>query len=503
MIDGGCFVGQPMDGSAPFTAADLLRSMDRFGVQRAVVGSYRCLYQDIRAGNLEIAGLARKHPDRIFPLGILHHGHYGESPAQSMEWLATVLGFKAVGFFSAPAYYPAVWTGPMMGEVADAAERLNLVMQVGIRNEEELNAVAAGWGGRSFPVLVRWTGAHRYRLFAHEAAVARSHANFCFDVGNACSTGAITFLARTIGASRLFFASNQPYHLPAPPHAVLHEADLSGADRQSIEAMTLAGLLDLSLATPRPPRAPWLGDWDELVKQPKFDTHWHPDHWNLGEPETSLESQQQVFTRFHADRVLGFSVLAINYDLTAGNQLTADWLGRDARFRGLIVVNPLQLEASFKEIEKWSSQRQFVGLKTIQDNYGLGLDDPLYEPLLAEAEKRRLPVLAHLTGMEGAARRHPNVKFIAAHGNWGRLRRLADVPNVWFDFSTSHAFAEETQLARFIRAVGPERVLFGSDGQLVSPAWSLAKLLGCGLSADELGLIFRGNAERLFTRQPR
>ena len=198
--------------------------------------------------------------------------------------------------------------------------------------------------------------------------------------------------------------------------------------------------------------------------------------------------------------MLVFSIEAINYDLDAGNCQTERVLAADPRAVGLIVVNPLQSRESLAQIERLAAHPRFVGVKTIQDNYGLGLDHAAYEPLLAEAAKRDLPVLAHLTGMEGAAQKFPSVRFVGAHGNWGRTHRLRALPNVWFDFSTSHALAEETQLARFIRETGAHRILFGSDGQLVSPAWSLAKLLDCGLSDGDLDLILRRNAEQVFPK---
>ena len=166
----------------------------------------------------------------------------------------------------------------------------------------------------------------------------------------------------------------------------------------------------------------------------------------------------------------------------------------------MIVVNPFQLELSLAQIDQYADHPRFVGIKTIQDVFGLDLDDSLYEPILARAARERLPVMGHMPGMDKAARCHPEVTFIAAHANWGRARRFIDCPNVCFDFSTGHALRHETQLARFVRAVGSHRVLFGSDGQLVSPLWSLAKLHSAGLQSEEQQLILRDNAYRVFPK---
>jgi predicted TIM-barrel fold metal-dependent hydrolase len=184
----------------------------------------------------------------------------------------------------------------------------------------------------------------------------------------------------------------------------------------------------------------------------------------------------------------------------AGNALTASWFEREPRAYGLIVVNPLRQNESLAQIERYAEHPRFVGLKTIQDFTGTTLDDPLYEPFLVKAAAQRLPLLAHMPGMDKAARRHPEVTFVAAHANWGRAQRFIEIPNVCFDFSTGHALRHETQLARFIRAVGARRVLYGSDGQLVSPAWSLSKLLQAGLEPAEENLILRENAYRVFPK---
>lgn len=502
LFDGGCFVGQAMGEAEPFTADDLLRSLDENGTSTALVGSYRSLYCDVKAGNREVAQLAAKHPLRIVPLGILHPARYDETPAQQLAWLKQELGIRVAALFSLPSYYPVVWDSPWMVELGRAAESLGVVLQAGIRDDAELAAVGRVWGGLKTPVLIRWMAGHRYRMHGQEHAAARACPNFYFDVGNACSTGAIARLAETIGADRLFFASSTPLNLPASPHAVLAEAELSDEDRAAISGGTLAKLLNFTATSqaPSPAAASRQQLWAKLKSRPKFDTHWHPDHWNLGEPATDLASQQRTWTEFGIERVLVFSIEAINYDLDAGNRQTERVLAADPRAVGLIVVNPLQPQASLAQIERLAAHPRFVGVKTIQDNYGLGLDHAAYEPLLAEAAKHDLPVLAHLTGLEGAARKFPTVRFVGAHGNWGRTHRLRALPNVWFDFSTSHALAEETQLARFIRETGAHRILFGSDGQLVSPAWSLAKLLDCGLSDAEFDLILRRNAEVVFPK---
>jgi len=501
-IDGGCFIGRDPQTGYEHSVEAALAEFDRYGVDRALVGSYRALYQDVRRGNREIAEAAGRHGDRIIPLGIVHPAYYGESPEALLAWLRDELGCPAVSVVASPSYYPVDWSSPAVRAIGEAAARLGMVLQAAIRTEAELAAVAAAWGALDTTVMIRWMAGHRYKTLAAELAVARRCPRFLFDVGNLCSSGGVEHAVAAMGADRLFVASNSPHNIAACAHVSLHSARLAPAARAAVSGGTLATVFGLA-GTARPPAAlPCYesGAWHAFCARPKVDIHWHPDHWNLGEPHVAEADQRAAFDRFGYERVIVSSILALNYDLEAGNAEAATWCTRDPRIFALVVVNPLDLEASLCAIDRWADHPRFVGIKTIQDLYGLTLDDLRYEPLLEAAAARGLPVMAHLPGVAEAARRHPEVRFVAAHANWARARELVALPNVSFDFATGHALRHETQLAHFVREVGAHRVLFGSDGTLVAPAWSLAKLFDAGLKPEEETLILRSNAYQLFPR---
>ena len=47
-----------------------------------------------------------------------------------------------------------------------------------------------------------------------------------------------------------------------------------------------------------------------------------------------------------------------------------------------------------------------------------------------------------------------------------------------------------------------EKILFSSDAQLISPAWTLGKIAELNLSERELECVFVSNAKRAFSRFP-
>jgi hypothetical protein len=498
LFDGGVFAGRHVETGCEHPVEAVLGEMDRLGIARALIGSYRAVYLDVREGAREAARWAAASGGRLVPLGILQPARYGETPAELLGWMHDELGIRAVGLFSSPSYYAVAWDTPAVRAIGEAAAALGLVLQAGITDEAELAGVLRAWGELRTPIQIRWMKGHRYKSIASEVAAAARHPQLRFDVGNSTSTGSVELLVERIGADRLFVASNAPHAVIDCAQALLGAAQLDESARAAIAAGTLRRDLRLEPCSAVP--AGGAASWQALCAEPKIDIHWHHDSWNLGEPCLSPDAQRATWDRFAFERVVVYSIRALNYDLRQGNREALAWTARDARVFAMIVVSPRELEESLAEIERYARHPRVLGLKTIQDLFGLGLDAPEYRPLLERAEARGLPVVAHLPGMDGAARAHPALRFVATHGNWGRTRRLRELPNVSFDFSTGHALQEETQLARFVSEIGVDRVLFGSDGQLVSPAWSLAKLEHACLPAGDRRKILRENALRLFPK---
>ncbi len=272
-------------------------------------------------------------------------------------------------------------------------------------------------------------------------------------------------------------------------------ARLPEADRQAVLTGNLRRLFGLPPGRVAPPPA-----WAPLLARPKIDTHWHTSGWNLIEPRLSPADLSAEFDAFGYRLVVSNSIRALNDDILAGNAETAALCAGDARVRGLVVVDPRRPAETLAELERWWPDRRFVGAKTIQDFYGLTLDDAAYAPILDWlARHPEWPLMAHLPGMAAAARAHPGLRFVAAHSTW-RWRDLAPLPNVHFDIATSTALRAETDIAALIAGVGAERVVFSCDGQLMSPAWTLGKLASLDLDEATLETVLNRAALLAFPR---
>lgn len=111
---------------------------------------------------------------------------------------------------------------------------------------------------------------------------------------------------------------------------------------------------------------------------------------------------------------------------------------------------------------------------------------------------------------------HPSARFILAHMGgvrfpefalFGMVRRFTWYPrNVWCDLSAVATFYADSpyrdQLVWVIRAVGTDRVLFGSDWPVDTPTAAVAAVRRLGLTRAEQAQILHTNAAALLGATP-
>jgi predicted TIM-barrel fold metal-dependent hydrolase len=90
-------------------------------------------------------------------------------------------------------------------------------------------------------------------------------------------------------------------------------------------------------------------------------------------------------------------------------------------------------------------------------------------PVLERAAAAGIPVLAHLgTGpaedVEAVMDRLPRLKLVLAHAGIPHFERLWTLPGIRFDVAAP--LVSRRTMRRLVRAVGPERVLYGSDAPI-------------------------------------
>ncbi len=203
------------------------------------------------------------------------------------------------------------------------------------------------------------------------------------------------------------------------------------------------------------------------------------------------------------------SVTDLDY---ANEQLRQLTRAHPTRIRGYIAVNPNDTDHALAEIARGVAAAM-IGVKLAASRRA---DDPLLDPVCAAARRHGLPVLHHVwqhrrrewPGQEASdgvelcrlAARHTGVNFILAHigggGDWlHSLRAARGQPNVYLDLSGSGV--DGGMLEAALRAVGPERLLWGADVTLCT-GWAKLRYLERLLPAGDFALVAAGNATRIF-----
>lgn len=478
------------------TPDDLKKKLSLHSVERALACSLQSVFDGYHEGNLRTLSVCQASDGFFLPVASINPLSYTGDKAEFGDFKEN--GFCALALF--PHLQHWSWQAMSVERVVSDAADAELPIIANVSNSNEFTSACKVLGKLAVKSLIRYSSRGAYSVVSEIIEAANRFPHLLFDVGSLSQSGIVEYLAKIIGSDRLCVASGAPINFEAAAFFSLAASRLDDESKLDIESRNISQLLSLNVAeTPTP-----VSDiYTKMKNFPKIDTHWHTGSWQLIEPRKSFESISEDLTEFNIQHSCSSSIVALNWDIEAGNRETLDLMSHDERVCGLIVVDPWRPETSLEQIEKYSRNPRFVGLKTIQDFYldrtPLDLDHCSYLPILEWANANRWPIMAHLPGMFEAAQKYPDALFVAAHSTW-RFRELSKLKNVYFDIATSSSLRSDADFRGLVNAVGEDRVIFSSDSQLMGPAWTLGKLASSGLDWPVIRKILSENALKAFPR---
>lgn len=241
VIDGHCHLGPYMGFYQPKNAAaDLVRTMDRVGIDQACVFSTLAVTIDMRGGNDLSLAAARAFPDRLLAYVVPDPNHAEAAPGELERCFGA--GARGIKFhtqlhnypFDGPAYHPAF-------AFADA-HRLPLISH-GVGTPDTLRRVARAYPGAHFIVAHAGAGGGGpqgdalLRVAAEEPNV---HLDLASSVGR---LGAFAEVVQKVGAHKLHYGSDIPWMCFTHQIGRVLLAPISEADKRAILGGNLAALL--------------------------------------------------------------------------------------------------------------------------------------------------------------------------------------------------------------------------------------------------------------------
>lgn len=198
-------------------------------------------------------------------------------------------------------------------------------------------------------------------------------------------------------------------------------------------------------------------------------------------------------------------------DAAAGNE---DGAAAAATTTGLlqwVVVHPLQ-PATYEQAARMLQSPTCMGIKIHPEEHGYAIKTHGRE-LFRFAAEHSATILTH-SGEENSlpedfvafADEHPNVNLILAHLGCGmdgdlshQVRAIQRSARGNMHVDTSSAASIFSGLIEWaVQEIGAERILFGTDSPLYSPAMQRARIEYADISLAEKRQILRDNAVRLF-----
>jgi hypothetical protein len=244
------------------------------------------------------------------------------------------------------------------------------------------------------------------------------------------------------------------------------------------------------------------------------DAHAHAGPYSLFYiPDSGPDAMVRIMDRCGVGQAVLSSNLAIQFDATAGNDMTAEAVSaHPGRLLGYLTINPWQDPES--ELARMSDER-FVGIKLHPDLHHYPLTGPRYKAVWEYAAATRAPILTHTAAgssydapehVEAIAAAYPNAVILAGHagstppGYDAMTQVAARHRNVILELCGS--WNHGLEISGMVDAVGAGQVVFGSDFPFIDLRFSVGRVLFAELTETDRAAVLGATMTRLLGWRP-
>jgi hypothetical protein len=497
---------------------ELRTAMDRNSVDRAMVISLRAVQHDPAAGNSWIVNEAKKD-SRLIPVAVLDPRDTKRNERLIDESLGG--GAAALAFFptagGGPVPFGSILFRKVIGLAAASGKPVIFVASAA-GHPTQIAEMTRDHGIEK--VLIAGTSYHQ---LGEILAVLEEFDHVYFDTSWQLSPGFVELMVEACGGDRILWGSMAPIRPMRPSLNMIAASDLSNREKSKILGTNALRFLG------RNEEADSVGETSlEFKGMPRtaaIDVHCH---FGLYPPQpcsclgpADIEKQLE---KFNIECAVASSSSAYMEDINDGNEETLQHVESHGRLYGSLVINPNHMEDSVRWLDVAAAHPKIAHVTlnsfTTFQPYGT----PVWFRLLADVASRNLPLFyntisedharyvqqpqgGHLRKIRGASAAEvemfrrigelfPRMPIVIGHGMGLEGLDLARTcPNIHLELCSS--FPEQQVYRRAVDAIGADRVLFGTDLDLFSPAFALGSLWEAGLDENQERMILRDNALRI------
>lgn len=239
----------------------------------------------------------------------------------------------------------------------------------------------------------------------------------------------------------------------------------------------------------------------------KIDAHCHIG--NFGSWAGVENTIPQLLSQMKEHEIL--RTVLCSKDHTGNDMVLDAYRKYPDQFIPLVYLNPLEGEQEcLHKIETYIDKEDFQGIKLNPLRHAYVADDLVVDPIMREAEKRRLPVFIHSGhppyslpwSIALLAERYPSVNVVMIHMGHGHgvyidaaLKMAKRYDNIYLEMS---GMPMGIKIKQAYEEVGANRILFGTDSPFHHPSVEIQKVLTCGLDEKAMEDVFYRNTLRLF-----
>ena len=472
----------------------LISTMDAYGVAASLSHSLMGVAYDFEEGNDETLAVSKSNP-RILPVATV-------DPRRYLGVVEEIEKRKSQGFVALRVFPEQQgWriNSIMMKPIIKELERLKMPLMVACQGNGTVTDILWALGDSTVPVILSMVG---YGNLGEALAAMKEKPNLYADTQINDTPDSLAVAVDAIGPERFVFGSGSPSSSMRTGLNLVAEANLTDEQKAMIFSGNVCRILGI-----QSPAGITLNLDQPFEGMPIIDIHSHYGKWPFPMKEWGVEYSLDLMRKRGISKTVMSSSYAIVYDFIEGNRQMAEAIEGHPELLGYVTVNPNYYEASCRELEGYYSKPNFVGAKIHPAYCRKAINAPQTRALVRRIADYGKPMLIHTYGQGtpsqilDLAKDCPDLPIIMGHGGADAWREAAEVvkqsDNVYMEFCSS--VIESDKIRRSIDiAGGADRILFGSDLDLIHPGMVAGCYEEACLSQDEKEKILYRNASRIF-----